>query len=136
MLTEGECKQLEWTWMTSSHSIQMRTNQTGILHYMDDQQVIGLRQRFSLQGITRVVENSQSRAPEDIALVLTTCEDVHQALEESLEIPMTNQECAGYKINCNLAMLAAARLRWEREQQEHEEQSQGAQYPTSRSMDI
>ena len=82
------------------------------------------------------MENSQSRAPEDIALVLTTCEDVHQALEESPEIPMTNQECAEYKINCNLAMLAAARLRWEREQQEHKEQSQGAQYPTSCSMEI
>ena len=69
-------------------------------------------------------------------MVLTTCVDAHQALEESPEIPMTDQECAEYKMNRNLAMLAAARLRWEREQQEHEEQSQGAQYPTSRSMEI
>ena len=40
---------------------------------------------------------------------------------------MTDQECAEYKMNRNLAMLAAARLRWERDQQEHEEKPQGAQ---------
>ena len=69
-----------------------------VLHLlMDNRQVVGLHQRFSLQGITRVVENSQSRALEDIALVLTTCVDAHQALEESPEIPMTDQECAEYK---------------------------------------
>ena len=40
---------------------------------------------------------------------------------------MTDQECAEYKMNRNLAMLAAARLSWERDQQEDEEKPQGAQ---------
>ena len=68
MSTEGECKQLEWTWMTSGHSIQ---------YYITSTSPTYGRQRFSLQGITRVV--GQSRAPEDIALVITTCEDAYQA---------------------------------------------------------